>query len=379
MTNCEIIKDLLPLFKDEVVSASSIKMIEEHLKTCENCKAEFEKLHGEVKVSFNPEQNAEIGAFRLFKKKLLKRNAVVACTSVVLVVVLLFGTYLYMDNNTTIIPYKQGLIVTVKANPDRGIIDVVSRIKPEGWNVASITVNENGENVKIIAMNFTESVISGWQNNHSDDFEYNFQVLQPMARPASNPEDKPEAYSNYEPFDRCEIYYVNEWGLPLENNYQRVQLDGNLIWSGKSTNGIFTDNINMPQLSTDTAIARGSDDDTEPSITETEVEGFTVNFAGNTSVNNTLTLNSEYQYFYIKVVNTGDNIIGMTIGNDSSTQSANFYQIPTGTYYIWSTKEWSATSQYVSFSSNNGMFGNAYAYLCNTLTEAEAHNGNLKP
>jgi hypothetical protein len=225
-------------------------------------------------------------------------------------------------------------------------------------------------------MNFTESVISRWQNNHSDVFEYNFRVLRPMSRPAPNPEDKPDAYRNYEPFDRCEIYYVNEyeWGLPLENNYKMIRLDGNLIWSGTSTNGILTDNINMPQLSTDTAIARGADGDTDPSVTDAEVNGFRQFLDGNTTVNDYLTLNSEYQYFYIKVVNTGDSTISMTIGNDSSTQSENFYQIPTGTYYIWSTKEWAATSQYVSFSSNNGMSGKVYAYLCSTLAEAEAYN-----
>ena len=122
-----------------------------------------------------------------------------------------------------------------------------------------------------------------------------------------------------------------------------------------------------------TAIARGSDNDTEPSVTEAKVAGFTLFLAG-TSANQTLTLNSEYQYFYIKVVNTGDSTISMTIGNDSSTESANFCQIPTGTYYIWSTKEWPASSQAVGFSSNNGMSGNVYAYLCSTLIEAESHN-----
>jgi len=57
-----------------------------------------------------------------------------------------------------------------------------------------------------------------------------------------------------------------------------------------------------------------------------------------------------------------------------ATQSANYHQIPTGTYYIWSTMEWLASSQDVSFSSNNGMSGTAYAYLYSTLVEAETHS-----
>ena len=122
-----------------------------------------------------------------------------------------------------------------------------------------------------------------------------------------------------------------------------------------------------------TAITRGSDDDAGSS-SSAEAEGFMVVLDENTSLDTTLRLTSTYQYFYIKVVNKGDNVIGMTIGNDSSTQSANFHQIPTGTYYIWSTERWSDSGHAVSFFSNIGMYGNAYGYLCSTLDEAEAHN-----
>jgi len=123
-----------------------------------------------------------------------------------------------------------------------------------------------------------------------------------------------------------------------------------------------------------TAISRGSDDDTEPPTSKAVAEGFSLVFDGNTSIDNTLELTSEYQYFYIKVVNTGSSTISLSIGSDSSTQAANYYQIPSGTYHIWSTKEWPASSQAVSFSSSNGMSGNAYAYSCSTLTEAEEHS-----
>ena len=154
--------------------------------------------------------------------------------------------------------------------------------------------------------------------------------------------------------------------LKIYNNQWDARIDEILNASQKPLEKLDNGDISS-------AIARGSDDDTEPSITETETEGFTLVLDGNTTANNTLKLTSEYQYFYVKVVNTGENKISMTIGNDSSTQSANFYEIPTGTYYIWSTKKWSATSQAVGFSSNNGMSGVAYGYLCSTLAEVKAH------
>ena len=58
--SCDIIKDLLPLYHDEVCSDDSKTMIEEHLSHCENCRNEL----------------AAMDTFRLFLKRikiLLKR------------------------------------------------------------------------------------------------------------------------------------------------------------------------------------------------------------------------------------------------------------------------------------------------------------------
>ena len=38
ITSCEIIRDLLPLYHDEICSDDSKQVVEEHLKTCEECK-----------------------------------------------------------------------------------------------------------------------------------------------------------------------------------------------------------------------------------------------------------------------------------------------------------------------------------------------------
>lgn len=39
---CDIIRDLLPLYIDEVCSAGSRALVEEHLQNCRACKAEYE-------------------------------------------------------------------------------------------------------------------------------------------------------------------------------------------------------------------------------------------------------------------------------------------------------------------------------------------------
>lgn len=41
--SCNIIKDLLPLYYDDICSNESRKLIEEHIKTCDDCKLELKK------------------------------------------------------------------------------------------------------------------------------------------------------------------------------------------------------------------------------------------------------------------------------------------------------------------------------------------------
>lgn len=43
-TSCEIIQDLIPLVKDHVASQASIKLVEEHIRECDDCKQELETL-----------------------------------------------------------------------------------------------------------------------------------------------------------------------------------------------------------------------------------------------------------------------------------------------------------------------------------------------
>lgn len=147
---------------------------------------------------------------------------------------------------------------------------------------------------------------------------------------------------------------------------------------GDDANAINLDALEVGDIAYygDTAIEKVSDDDEGPedSKARSTSEGFTVSFGGNTSLSKTLTLTSSYRYFYIYLKNDGTNEISVTIGNDESTQSKNFYSKDKGVYYIYSTTKWAAKSHNVSFASSKGMKGNAKAMLCSTLAEAKAHN-----
>ena len=45
--SCDVIRDLLPLYVDEVLSNDSKTLVDEHIEECENCRDELKKLSGD--------------------------------------------------------------------------------------------------------------------------------------------------------------------------------------------------------------------------------------------------------------------------------------------------------------------------------------------
>jgi len=57
--NCDLIRDLLPLYADEVCSAASRRAVEAHLAKCEACKKELSLLRGEFQAATQPPEESE--------------------------------------------------------------------------------------------------------------------------------------------------------------------------------------------------------------------------------------------------------------------------------------------------------------------------------
>ena len=88
MKNCDMIKDLLPLYADDVCSEESRKAVEEHINNCPDCKAELEKLGKNVTVS--PQKDAEV--LKRIKRRLRIEKLVVSLISVLAICgILLYG------------------------------------------------------------------------------------------------------------------------------------------------------------------------------------------------------------------------------------------------------------------------------------------------
>jgi signal peptidase I len=100
---CSVIKDLMPLYKDQALSELSVQAVEEHIEKCDSCR-EYKNCIFKDSIKFEladdtPEfekvetQNYKNIAIRLKKRKV--RNTVIAIFSTILVIILFSSMFAF--------------------------------------------------------------------------------------------------------------------------------------------------------------------------------------------------------------------------------------------------------------------------------------------
>lgn len=109
--NCNIIHDLLPLYRDGVCSDETIQAVEEHLKTCTDCRIVYEEMLREpvVPEPVRVEARQEARVLRGVKRKFSMRRwfSVLAVALVSLAALVAFTAAADVEKP---IPYQNGLI-----------------------------------------------------------------------------------------------------------------------------------------------------------------------------------------------------------------------------------------------------------------------------
>lgn len=79
MTECCIIRDLLPLCDDDAVSEESRKIIDEHLSNCSGCRTYYQGIHRIPHVFYQEENRGTYHYSDITRA--LKRSALVTCAA----------------------------------------------------------------------------------------------------------------------------------------------------------------------------------------------------------------------------------------------------------------------------------------------------------
>ena len=91
---CPVIRDLLPLYLDDVLSAESMTAVEQHLAQCEGCRAYCEQMRsGEIKAKTSPDEHRMVESLRRVKAKLSRRTRRIIAASFAAALLLIGGYY----------------------------------------------------------------------------------------------------------------------------------------------------------------------------------------------------------------------------------------------------------------------------------------------
>ena len=94
-TECSVVRDLLPLYVEDMVSEETAAYIGEHLESCEECKAELESLKGSAEIAVIEEKPAmradNAKPFKKIMKKMNRQFYSVAYAALIFLIFLGFG------------------------------------------------------------------------------------------------------------------------------------------------------------------------------------------------------------------------------------------------------------------------------------------------
>lgn len=150
--SCNVIQDILPLYAENIVSEDSVKIVEEHLDSCETCR----KYLNEIKSPNSFEQKAEELPMKKLKILLLRKKIQVAAISIFisLAAAIIIGANLVAPRYFS---HSDNIVSLIKGNG--GIVYVSFNDKVSGYGISScLSDDKSGYAYHIVAW---DSIWSG--------------------------------------------------------------------------------------------------------------------------------------------------------------------------------------------------------------------------
>lgn len=122
--SCEIIRDLLPLYHDEVCSDDSKALVEEHLEDCKLCKEELRRIDSEISMPHvSPDSDGAKKAISSAWKKAKRKSYVKGIVITALICILLAGAFFGLTQWKIVPVAAEALEVTELSQlPDGSIV-----------------------------------------------------------------------------------------------------------------------------------------------------------------------------------------------------------------------------------------------------------------
>lgn len=160
--NCEIVRDLLPLYHDKVVSEATETAVSAHLSDCADCAMEFLKLKAELPEE---KETAPKKKFADLLRTRRKYRILTMVTAVILLCGLLLGGF-FLQAQLPVVPFHDDVVIEriyrYETEKEYKYFMIVThplyggmQIKPEAQ-----TLGDADTSLNILYLNFTKPLIS---------------------------------------------------------------------------------------------------------------------------------------------------------------------------------------------------------------------------
>lgn len=133
---CNVIRDLLPLYLENIASDDTCTMVEKHISLCEDCRKQLD----EMKLYNNPPIDTDVAPLRNLKATLRKKKLQTIIFSVMLTMVFASITIAFFTA-PKYIPYSEGTVSLIEK--DNGAVLALFSDKVSGYDISSYPNDDN--------------------------------------------------------------------------------------------------------------------------------------------------------------------------------------------------------------------------------------------
>ena len=136
---CNLIKDILPLYVEDMVSTDTREFVDEHLEHCAECRVEFERMQKATKFIPDADPDTDIVPLKRVKRDLFIKRLQTICFTAILacaIVTIIFGIL----TSPKFFPYSDNLLNVIDV-PDGSVI-ITFDSEVTGYNCNEVFDNE---------------------------------------------------------------------------------------------------------------------------------------------------------------------------------------------------------------------------------------------
>lgn len=133
---CNVIKDILPLYVENMVSEDTSNIVKEHINNCNNCKKELESMRHSINLPID----TDITPLRKIKASMGKKKIQTIVFTTMLTIAIIVAVIGFLTA-PQYIPYHEGLVSFIEN--DNGLIIVTFSSQVTGYDISSYHSKED--------------------------------------------------------------------------------------------------------------------------------------------------------------------------------------------------------------------------------------------